>query len=300
MRKRKEVRRKRGGKLDESTLPVFILTHGRADTMKTAATLKRCGWTGPVYFIVDNEDSTVDRYRELYGAENVAVFDKKAVAERIDVCDNFEGRKVIIYARCASYDVARDLGYRYFIQLDDDYSMFWETMNEEGQFERYYCLILDEVLYAFLEYFKSLPMNVVTLAMAQGGDFIGGENSPMAHDLMLRRKAMNSFICDVERPIPFAGRMNEDVNAYICGQSMGKVCLTSPLAHLTQTQTQSMDGGMSEIYRSGGTYVKSFYSVIMSPSCISIGEMGDTRKRLHHKVKWNNAVPKILSEEHKK
>ena len=55
---------------------VFILTHGRADNMHTYRSLQRAGYTGRVVFVVDNEDNTVDRYKELYGEKNVYVFDK--------------------------------------------------------------------------------------------------------------------------------------------------------------------------------------------------------------------------------
>lgn len=48
-----------------------------------------------------------------------------------------------------------------------------------------------------------------------------------------------------------------------------------------------------------GTYVKSFYSVIFAPSCVSIAMMGDKHKRIHHNISWDNCVPKILNEKYK-
>ena len=41
---------------------VFILTHGRAKQQKTVKTLKRCGYTGRLYLIVDDEDKELDEY----------------------------------------------------------------------------------------------------------------------------------------------------------------------------------------------------------------------------------------------
>ena len=35
---------------------VFILTHGRPDNVITIKTLRQSGYTGKVYFIIDNED----------------------------------------------------------------------------------------------------------------------------------------------------------------------------------------------------------------------------------------------------
>jgi hypothetical protein len=63
--------------------------------------------------------------------------------------------------------------------------------------------------------------------------------------------------------------------------------------------TQSSAGGMTELYLDGGTYIKTFYSVMYAPSCVKIGMMGDPRSphyRIHHKINWLNTAPKILRE----
>lgn len=57
---------------------------------------------------------------------------------------------------------------------------------------------------------------------------------------------------------------------------------------------------MTDLYLDSGTYVKSFYSVIFSPSCVKISMMGDKHKRVHHKVNWNSCCPKILNEKWRK
>ena len=41
---------------------IFILTHGRADIELTTATLKKCGNTNRIYYIIDNEDKTAENY----------------------------------------------------------------------------------------------------------------------------------------------------------------------------------------------------------------------------------------------
>ena len=288
------------GPLNEETLPIFILTHGRPDQVLTDSRLPEYGWSGPVYLVIDNEDPTGDQYRERFGRERVITFDKLAASRTFDAADNFPGRKTIVYARNASYAVARYLGYRYFVQFDDDYSGFYITINEEGQFKRSPCRSLDEVLAYYLDFFKSLPPTVKSIAMAQGGDFLGGSASATAKDLKLRRKAMNSFICDVERPLTFVGKINEDVNTYVYKQSKGEILLTAPLCQLNQGQTQARSGGMTDAYMEAGTYIKSFYSILFSPSCMSITDMGTSHRRLHHSIAWNNAVPRIVSPDLKK
>lgn len=65
-------------------------------------------------------------------------------------------------------------------------------------------------------------------------------------------------------------------------------------------QTQSNAGGMTSIYLDGGTYIKSFYTIICSPNCAKIRTMGRTNRRLHHSINWKTAVPVIIDEKHKK
>lgn len=96
------------------------------------------------------------------------------------------------------------------------------------------------------------------------------------------------------------GRVNEDVNAYVWLGSRGFTFFTIPLIQLDQYQTQSNKGGLTEIYLDQGTYVKSFYTIMCSPSCVTIETMGRTNRRLHHKVDWPTAVPLIIDEKYKK
>lgn len=134
------------------------------------------------------------------------------------------------------------------------------------------------------------------LALAQNGDFIGGAAGGIADSYKIKRKAMNSLICSIHRRVTFLGRINEDVNSYTLLGSRGKLFMTVNQIALHQLTTQANTGGMTDIYLDNGTYVKSFYSVIAMPSSVKISMMGDKRPRLHHRVKWKNTVPRILSE----
>jgi len=142
----------------------------------------------------------------------------------------------------------------------------------------------------------------------QGGEIIGGlkkidkTNRCAARRGIypfIKRKAMNSFFCNTSRRFWFFSRLNEDVNMYLRNGSMGDLFLTIPDVHLNQIQSQGNSGGMSEAYLASGTYVKSFYSVMTFPSACKVTANKDLH-RLHHKISWNNTVPKILDDAHKK
>jgi hypothetical protein len=274
----------------------FILTHGRPDRVLTYKTLRSSGYTGPVVLLIDNEDHTVAQYRERYG-DQVRVFDKRAISDQMDEGDNSENRKTIVYARNACWEIARELGYSAFVQLDDDYTEFRHKINHQNQYIEGFrgasvCPIksLDAVWAAMVEFLRTTPVS--TIAMAQGGDFIGGADGQGW--IRPKRKAMNSFVCLTDRPFQFLGRVNEDVNTYTHQGSRGTIFLSLMWLSLQQVQTQAGSGGMTDIYLNSGTYVKSFYSVLYQPSSVSVSVMMSRYPRLHHRVDWRHTVPKIL------
>lgn len=276
---------------------VFILTHGRPKSVHTYKTLKKLGYTGKIYIVIDNEDKTENEYKKTFG-DQVIVFDKEAIAETFDEADIFNDRRAIVYARNACFEIARDLDIKYFMQLDDDYTAFNYKYDNNFNYTEKKIKNLDKIFDILLDYYKTI--NAKSIAMAQGGDFIGGKNSALAKKPKMKRKCMNTFICSTERPFQFIGRINEDVNTYTNSASKGMLFLTIPNLEIKQKTTQSNSGGMTDIYLDNGTFVKSFYTVLFSPSCAKVTEMGAKQKRLHHKINWKNAVPVILNEKFRK
>ena len=275
---------------------VFILTHGRPDRLVTLKSLMAGNYSGKWYVVIDNEDDTEDEYRRLYG-ERVLQFDKLDIANRIDTADLSQDRRTIVYARNACFDLAKQIGVRYFLELDDDYTSFMYRFPMDGKLGYRPARNLDELFEAMLQFLDD--SGAVTVALAQGGDFIGGLDSGTYHKKLLR-KAMNTFFCDIEKPFQFYGRINEDVNTYTLLGNRGKLLFTTTEANITQLQTQHNKGGMTDVYLDSGTFLKSFYTVIFSPQCTKISTMGDHHKRIHHQVNWNACTPKILNEKWRK
>lgn len=268
---------------------VFILTHGRPDNVKTLTTLKKCGYTGKIYFIVDNEDKTANKYIQNFGIEYVKIFDKKAEADKVDEGNNFDNRKVIIHARNACFGIAKEIGITYFAQLDDDYYYFGYRYEAGARIIKN----LDVVFSIVLDFYKSV--NIKSIAFGQGGDHIGGFGG-----IKLKRKCMNSFFCSTEREFKFVGSINEDVNTYTTLGNRGEVFFTFTNLQLDQKDTQSNKGGMTDEYALTGTYVKSFHTVMMHPSGVRVAMMNSSNPRIHHTIKWNNTVPLILDEKYRK
>lgn len=271
---------------------VFILTHGRADNIKTLSTLKKGNYGGKWYVVIDNEDDQEDRYRAKYG-EHVLQFDKLAISKTFDTADTSDNRKTIVYARNACFDLARQVGVKYFLELDDDYTSIEYRYIEGKKLKIKKVSRLDDLFTYMIDFLES--SGAATVALAHGGDFIGGAKSKNYESGILR-KAMNSFFCSVDRPFQFIGRINEDVNTYTLLGQQGKLIMTFTKCAIVQTQTQKNNGGMTDVYLDGGTYLKSFYTIMFSPSCVKIAMMGDKHLRIHHNIEWENCCPKIISQ----
>jgi len=276
---------------------IFIMVWGRPEKMWTAHSLRKQGYTGKIFYVADDLDVTLPEYKAKYG-DDLLVFSKAAMADEVDPGDNSGDLRSTMYAVNAIPRLAKENGIKYFFIMCDDYPGFVYKFDSELNFKENQIKSLDGVFELLLDFYKKTSAQ--SIAMAQCGDFIGGENSNSTKDIKLKRKAMNSFLCSTDRPFQFIGRMNEDVTTYVNLGNKGNLFLTVPNVAIHQRPTQADNGGLSGMYLDYGTYVKSFFTVMYNPSCAKVGEMGEKHKRLHHKVKWRNAVPCIISEQYRK
>ena len=276
---------------------VLILSHGRADRVYTVQTLRKGGYTGKIYIVVDNEDDQINDYKRIYGADNVVVFDKEAALKQCDTMDNYGKRKIVLPARNSCHRIAKELGLKYFLELDVDYTNFAFRFTKNGKLKAANCKQLDRLFEDMLDFLDA--SNALVVCLSQGGDYMGGANGKY-YWKMLSRKAMNAFFCKVDRPFQFFGTINEDTNMYITLGSRGELIFSTTQASIIQKETQSNADGLTDIYLDVGTFVKSFYSVMTMPSCTKVAMMGQSHRRMHHKINWTCCVPLILNDRYQK
>lgn len=285
-----------------SDFAVFILSHGRPNNVRSWKSLQKAGYTGKCYVIVDNEDKTVDEYRSNFG-DSLIVFDKKKMAENVDACDNINRRDSVVYARNYCFQLAKQLELAYHLQLDDDYNYFaWVTDNNGNYWTKNsFIENIDPIFESTIDFLET--SGAVSVAFAQGGDLIGGASGRfvrMAASGQFARKAMNTFFFKTTADVAFKGRVNDDVNLYVEKGRAGDLFITIPRLRVEQPDTQTKEGGCTDVYKDMGTYIKSFYSVLVAPSCVSLAMMGETHRRIHHRVSWKHACPVIIDEKHRK
>lgn len=282
---------------------VFILSHGRADNVITYRILRKHGYTGKIHIVIDTEDEQGQRYIENFGKENVIVFDRIEEEKRTDTGDISGNRDTITFARNACFRIADELGYDYFIEADDDYYEFAYRIVEGTHLRTRHTHRLDDIFDAMFDFLDA--SGALSVAPAQGGDFIGGVNSTGIRNNP-KRKCMNLFFCKTLKPVNFVSRLNEDVATYVRYGQMGYLFFTIAEWMLSQRDTQSQSGGSTGMYLYYGTYVKAFSSVMFNPSCVKIRTMGSNANnnkahyRIHHVVDWRHCTPMIIDEKYAK
>lgn len=270
---------------------IFIISHGKPEN-DTYKQLELCKVQYPIYIVIDDKDPKINDYFLKYGKEKVCVFNKQQYSSKCDMMDNFYFDKVIVYARNACYDFAEKLGYKYFLELDDDYTSFLFRFGYKKS-KNIKFSNMNEIFNLYLTFYE-LNNKIKILAFMQGGDFSDIRNGKIV------RKSMNALFCCVDRKIIFNGRLNEDVNSYTKINQLGGICISLPLVQLCQRQTQS-GNGMSDTYKLYGTYTKSFYSVIQSPNCVKISILQSPSSfRIHHRINHTFCDAKIISSKYKK
>jgi len=278
---------------------ILVITHQRPNSQITLDYLRNRGYTGPVWLVIDDQDPTGDEYRRLFG-DKVLVFSKPEIAETFDEGDNFHDYRAGVYARNACWDFARQLGLKFYIQIDDDIRLFqWRRMGtKDGAYKlgSWSNRRLDETFETLVRFVEDTDTQGFSVAL--GGDRIGGvKNLHFGRGkLSLRRKPMGLWLVATDRPFPFIGRMNDDVNTYMTLGNRGGLFFSYTGLQIDNPNTQAQAGGMTDIYLARGTYQKSMYTVMMGPSYTQVAMMGVTDQRLHHRIKWDHALPKIVSE----
>lgn len=276
---------------------VFILSYDRPQNVPTAEYLIESNYEGDWYIVIDHEED-IEPYTDEWGDDKVLFLEKDDALPELDRGDNSGRRDCNVYARYQSFDVADELGYTYFALFDDDYDRFRYRWDENGEYDgTTYVSDINTMFEHLIEFLDSADLDAV--ATSQGGDWIGGEQAHIANnngEITAKRKVMNTFICRSDKPFEFRGTINEDVNAYVRGGQLGKLFLTPNLISVNQEETQQEDGGLTDIYLDSGTYMKSFYTILYSPSSVELNKMGDGNYRIHHHIDWRASIPKIVPE----
>lgn len=274
---------------------VFILSHGRAESISTVRMLENGNYTGEWFVVIDDEDEEANLYYEKFG-EHVIQFCKKEIAEKTDTCDMDDDRRVGVFARNFIIDEAKRRGYKYHLQLDDDFNSIDYRYIVKDKLKAKKCTQFDKLFDAFAEYLESA--DITWLSFGVSSFYMGGVNPNVEAGLI--RKTVCSFFINTYKTPYFFCRMNDDITTNAVWTSRGRIMFSVMPVQMEMKGTQQVDGGMTEIYKENGTYRKSYYTVMAAPSFSIIACQGVRDMRLHHEIRWDYCAPKILNESLKK
>lgn len=190
-----------------SDFAVLILTHGRAHDQVTFHELEKHRYSGKAYLIIDDLDEQRAEYERLYG-DSVIVFDKREYAKRIDTMTTEDELRSVVFARNAAYDIAGDLGLRYFAMFDDDLSQFTFRYVKDGRLVSAPVTDFDglfESMVGFLE-----TTGVTSLNIASSGALIGGLAGVYGNGMCWNIN--KALVVRASDRLKFVGILNEDMN----------------------------------------------------------------------------------------
>jgi hypothetical protein len=269
---------------------IFILSHGRAGNVVTLDTLQRCGYSGKIFIVVDDEDEQEERYIVEYGAENVIVFCKQEYADKVDTVSVSGERKTPLFVRNAICDLAKEMGFEYFGMWDDDISRLSYRYEESGKLKAIDVSNLDEIFEVMLNFMDNT--NTDCMAFTNAGGLIGGLKGRFSEGL--RRQGANTYIIRTGSSCPFVGVYNEDLQFSLLKAAVGDLVfeLTSICFYAPERGTNK--GGLSETYHEKSWYYINFHSVVCMPWAVKIS------KDAKLTIWWKNAIPCIINERWKK
>lgn len=278
--------------MTKTDYPVYIISYKRPDRVKTLEILRAYE---PVYIVVSDDDPTLEQYHARY-SERLIVYRRGDYP--MMMMDNLPDRVSSAPPRNAIIEIAKRAGYRAICMMDDDYR-YVHVMPNLPINRVLFTATPKQIAWLIRRSFELLleTPELDVFAWAQNGDMPAPEMMPV-YKLLYNRKAMNVFFARPERFPKFIGRLNEDANSYVYYGNRGVLYLSTSMIHIKQEMTQTNPGGMTEVYKRYNTYTKSFYTVMLHPSGVSvdIGRLG----RPHHLINGKYTCPHIITGEYRK
>lgn len=248
---------------------IFILTHGRPNNQRTLETIRREGYTGKVYLVVDDLDKTFGEYKHLY--DNVIVFDKMKYVDKTD-CGLSEPKiNFAVFARNAIEDIAKDMGYKFFGMFDDDLERLRFRYEEDNHLMSVEISDLDSVIDAVIEYMEDC--NIATTSFAPVPVFIGGLTRLRQRNLDngKLRECFNVVFRNSSFDVTWGLNMHEDrITSMMCGRK-GQIWQMLLFIQMDLGELFGKEeGGNSSVYREMDKFQQVFFPTLVFPDSIYV------------------------------
>lgn len=271
----------REGEYLREDFAIFILTHGRPYNQDTRKALRKSGYTGKIYLVVDNLDETANIYRELY--PDVIVFDKMKYVELSETGVSKPHIKFALFARNAIEDIAKDVnfGLNYFAMVDDDLTKFRFRYEKDGKLRSLDVNDMDSLLTAYIEFMEN--GNIATTSLASQFQFVGGISSVPNPNSPKLRMCFNFYIRSVKHIVEWLSNICHDRITSITYGRKGQMWFQIPFVQYDMRELHGInEGGNSDVYREITDFYRIFFSTLFLPDC---------NYAMYWKNGWVNKVP---------
>ncbi len=275
---------------------VFITTHERVESMTTYDTLRKCGYTGKIYIVVDNEDTQLQRYLNRY--DDVLVYNKQLQFDKCDKVIDTTQKASVTYPRNAVEEYAKHFKLDTFMVCDDDIVGFryrWvegntvKSLAMNGGLDRVFELYSDYIL----------AHDIAVTSFVHMLFYMSGVHN-LNKRISEQREIIQLFIRNTKFDLDWKGVMRQDMLTNTLTSKVGYIWWALPFITYDarpMNETGENNGGMKETYDNINEYQRSFLGVITTPSCLKIGGANGRIKMQWDKSK---AYPMIISGRYRK
>lgn len=273
---------------------VFICTHGRPNNQHTYNALRNCGYTGKIYLVVDNTDSSIQSYINNFGADNIIVFDKNYYinSDRYDNGDVNLHAKCILYAKRAVEDIAKLMNFRFFVIADDDIVNFVIRYPQDNKLATYEIQDFDTILDSYV---NLLTEHTAAVGFGIALSYFKGARTFEYQNLCKRILPYQFVIRNSDVKVNWQSWMCEDDITELQSSAVGNIWLSVPFVaqQIKPIGSSNNVGGMSEQYKDFDTYTLKFNIIKYCPRKTYISYSGG---KYVLRKQTNNCFPKIISE----
>lgn len=277
---------------------VFIITHGHPDKQITYDTLRRCGYSGKIYLVVDDTDTTIQQYIDNYGRDSVIVFNKNYYinSDRFDNGTNTPIYACAIYARRAVEDIAKSFGLDYFAMADDDIKKIVIRYPVDNALKRVNIVNLDAVLEAHIELLKTQHLACIGFGGVQ--NYFAGASVFSDDNLSKRIIPYQFFLRRTDKTVRWSCWYGEDdVEAYF-NTITGNLWFASLYVMIEAMPNGT--GSMATTYETINSYIMSFAELRYFPGLLRVYKRPKSKASIFGVIRTNgNWFPKILNETYK-
>lgn len=273
---------------------VFIISHKRPE-VETLKALEKSGYTGDYFIVIDDADPTIEEYKSRYG-KHVLVFSKEEIWQDTDTIDNAKILTSATYARNYCIKAARNKGYEFFVNLDDDINRFAFRYIEGDKLAIKSVKNIGKVFEEYIKYMKSASLTCTAFILA--GRLMGGIQSPLVKSCFYSRPT-NCLIMRSSTPL-FKSTVCEDVIYALDNNEKGLLTygLMPIVIYAGKPCTGNSGGGMAEYYATQKEYTQFFHIKVIKPTAVSLRMCSSGKVKVRFDEKY--FLPKILNEEWKK